>query len=60
VHPPREDDWASGYYSVLFEDPDGLRLEVNFVPGRGNLDPSVELPLPEPVQARLSESEEPR
>jgi hypothetical protein len=32
-----EDTWASGYYSVLFEDPDGIRLEVNFVPGAGLL-----------------------
>jgi catechol 2,3-dioxygenase-like lactoylglutathione lyase family enzyme len=38
VHPPREDAWAPGYYSILFEDPDGIRLEANFVPGRGNLD----------------------
>ncbi len=37
VHPPREDNWAPGYYSVLFEDPDGIRLEGNFVPGRGLL-----------------------
>ncbi len=29
--------WAPGYYSVLFEDPDGIRLEVNFVPGEGVL-----------------------
>lgn len=43
VHPPEEGAWAPGYYSVLFEDPDGIRLEVNFVPGKGNLDPSVEL-----------------
>ena len=55
VHPPQEDDWAPGYYSLLFEDPDGLRLEVNYVPGKGNLDPSIELPLSESVQARLSE-----
>lgn len=55
VHPPREDDWAPGYYSVLFEDPDGLRLEANYVPGMGNLDPSVTLPLPAATQARLSE-----
>lgn len=37
VHSPREDGWAPGYYSVLFEDPDGIRLEANFVPGRGLL-----------------------
>jgi catechol 2,3-dioxygenase-like lactoylglutathione lyase family enzyme len=37
VHPPREDAFAPGYYSVLFEDPDGIRLEVNHVPGRGHL-----------------------
>lgn len=35
VHPPQEDGWLPGYYSVLFEDPDGIRLEVNHVPGRG-------------------------
>ncbi|HSZ52353.1 MAG TPA: VOC family protein [Caulobacteraceae bacterium] len=38
VHAPRQDAWAPGYYSILFEDPDGIRLEANFVPGRGNLD----------------------
>lgn len=54
VHPPQEDEWAPGYYSVLFEDPGGLRLEVNYVPGKGNLDSSIELPLPEAVQSRLS------
>jgi catechol 2,3-dioxygenase-like lactoylglutathione lyase family enzyme len=37
VHPPEEGVWAPGYYSVLFEDPDGIRLEVNHVPGRGLL-----------------------
>ncbi len=37
VHPPQEDGFAPGYYSVLFEDPDGIRLEVNFVPGKGHL-----------------------
>lgn len=37
VHAPQEDGWAPGYYSVLFEDPDGIRLEANFVPGRGLL-----------------------
>ena len=37
VHDPQEDGWAPGYYSVLFEDPDGVRLEANFVPGKGLL-----------------------
>jgi catechol 2,3-dioxygenase-like lactoylglutathione lyase family enzyme len=35
--PRQDDDWASGYYSVLFEDPDGIRLELNHVPGKGLL-----------------------
>jgi len=38
VHAPEEGPWAPGYYSVLFEDPDGIRLEVNHVPGRGLFD----------------------
>ena len=54
VHPPQEDDWAPGYYSVLFEDPCGTRLEVNHVPGKGNLDTDIELPLPADVQRQLS------
>ena len=37
VHPPEHGGWAPGYYSVLFEDPAGTRLEVNFVPGAGVL-----------------------
>jgi catechol 2,3-dioxygenase-like lactoylglutathione lyase family enzyme len=38
VHPPEDGpQFAPGYYSVLFEDPDGLRVEVNFVPGKGHL-----------------------
>jgi hypothetical protein len=37
VHPPEEGAWAPGYYSLLFEDPDGIRLEINFVPGKGLL-----------------------
>lgn len=37
VHGPQEDGWAPGYYSVLFEDPDGIRLEANHVPGKGLL-----------------------
>jgi catechol 2,3-dioxygenase-like lactoylglutathione lyase family enzyme len=38
IRPPREDSWAPGYYSVLFEDPDGIRIEANFVPGKGHLE----------------------
>jgi len=37
VHSPEEGPWAPGYYSVLFEDPDGIRLEINHVPGKGLL-----------------------
>ncbi len=37
VHPPVEGEWAPGYYSLLFEDPDGIRLEINHVPGKGLL-----------------------
>lgn len=37
VRGPEEGHWAPGYYYVLFEDPDGIRLEVNFVPGQGVL-----------------------
>ena len=37
IHPPEEGAWAPGYYSVLFEDPAGTRLELNYVPGEGVL-----------------------
>ncbi len=37
IHGPEEAMWAPGYYSILFEDPDGIRLEMNFVPGKGLL-----------------------
>jgi len=33
----KEGPWAPGYYYVLCEDPDGIRVEVNFVPGHGVL-----------------------
>jgi catechol 2,3-dioxygenase-like lactoylglutathione lyase family enzyme len=37
VHSPEEGpQFAPGYYSVLFEDPDGIRVEVNYVPGKGH------------------------
>jgi catechol 2,3-dioxygenase-like lactoylglutathione lyase family enzyme len=38
IHPPEEGPWAPGYYSVLFEDPAGVRLEINHVPGKGLLE----------------------
>ena len=42
LRPPEGGDWAPGYYSTLFEDPDGARLEINYIPGKGLLasDPS--------------------
>jgi catechol 2,3-dioxygenase-like lactoylglutathione lyase family enzyme len=44
VHPPEEaSHFAPGYYSVLFEDPDGIRVEVNHVPGKGHLGPGGRL-----------------
>jgi len=39
-----ESHWAPGYYSILFEDPEGMRVELNHVPGAGLLamdEPSV-------------------
>ncbi len=37
VHPPEDgEEFAPGYYSVLFEDPDGIRIEINHVPGKGH------------------------
>ena len=43
VHPPEEGPWAPGYYSLLFEDPDGVRLEINHVPGKGLLDEGAKI-----------------
>ncbi len=37
VHGPEDgEEFAPGYYSLLFEDPDGIRVEVNHVPGQGH------------------------
>jgi catechol 2,3-dioxygenase-like lactoylglutathione lyase family enzyme len=38
---PEPGPWVAGYYSLLFEDPDRIRIEVNYVPGKGVLDPNV-------------------
>ena len=48
IHAPEEGAWAPGYYSVLFEDPDGIRLEACFVPGKGNLAIISDKPLTRP------------
>jgi len=48
IHAPEDGSWAPGYYSILFEDPDGIRIEANFVPGRGNLDVIKDKPLTRP------------
>lgn len=37
VRGPQAGAWAPGYYYVLFEDPDKIRLEVCHVPGSGVL-----------------------
>ena len=42
MHPPKDSGWVPGYYSVLFEDPDGIRLEVNHIPGKGVFEPGVQ------------------
>jgi catechol 2,3-dioxygenase-like lactoylglutathione lyase family enzyme len=49
VRAPEDGPWAPGYYSILFEDPDGIRLEANFVPGRGNLAVIKDKPLTPPL-----------
>jgi catechol 2,3-dioxygenase-like lactoylglutathione lyase family enzyme len=37
IHPPEDgSQFAPGYYSILFEDPDGIRVEINHVPGKGH------------------------
>ncbi len=36
IHGPEDANFAPGYYSILFEDPDGIRVEFNHVPGRGH------------------------
>ena len=41
IRGPTEGKWVPGYYYILFEDPDGIRLEVNYVPGEGILSKNV-------------------
>eukprot|EP00040_Diaphanoeca_grandis_P015885 m.81675 g.81675 ORF g.81675 m.81675 type:complete len:84 (-) comp25441_c2_seq1:92-343(-) len=37
IRKPEKGAWAQGYYSILLQDPDGMRFEVNYVPGQGLL-----------------------
>lgn len=37
VHGVESGPYAPGYVSALWEDPDGIRLEVNYVPSKGLL-----------------------
>jgi catechol 2,3-dioxygenase-like lactoylglutathione lyase family enzyme len=54
VRAPRGGPWAPGYYSLSFRDPEGIRLELNHVPGTGLLAegaefrPDPEHPLSDP------------
>jgi catechol 2,3-dioxygenase-like lactoylglutathione lyase family enzyme len=40
IRAPSESSWAPGYYSTLFEDPEGIRIEMNHIPGKGHLEPN--------------------
>jgi catechol 2,3-dioxygenase-like lactoylglutathione lyase family enzyme len=41
VRGPLAGEWAPGYYYVLFEDPDRIRVEICHVPGAGVLSPDA-------------------
>ncbi len=45
IRAPEQGSWAPDYYSTLFEDPDGIRIEGVFIPGSGNLDRIKDAPL---------------
>jgi catechol 2,3-dioxygenase-like lactoylglutathione lyase family enzyme len=47
VRAPVEGPWAPGYYSLSFRDPEGIRLELNHVPGKGLFDAGATF-LPDP------------
>lgn len=48
IRAPETGPWAPEYYSILFEDPDGIRIEANFIPGKGNLAVIKDRPLTPP------------
>ena len=41
IRGPCPGPWAPGYFYILFEDPDKIRLEVNFVPKKGVFEKNV-------------------
>ncbi|MDC3024336.1 VOC family protein [Alphaproteobacteria bacterium] len=41
IRGPLEGSWAPGYFYILFEDPDKIRLEVNYVPDKGVLQKNI-------------------
>jgi catechol 2,3-dioxygenase-like lactoylglutathione lyase family enzyme len=54
VRAPEDGPWAPGYYSLSFRDPEGIRLELNHVPGSGLLaDDAAFEPAPDhPISGR--------
>ena len=43
IRGPLDGAWAPGYFYILFEDPDGIKIEVNYVPGSGVLAKNAKL-----------------
>ena len=41
IRGPMQGSWAPGYFYILFEDPDKIRLEVNYVPDKGVLKKNI-------------------
>ncbi len=35
IRGPMYGNWVPGYYYIVFEDPDRIRLEINYVPNKG-------------------------
>ena len=41
IRGPTQGSWAPGYFYILFEDPNKIRLEVNYVPDKGVLKKNI-------------------
>ena len=41
VRGPVSGNWVTGYYYILFEDPDKIRIEINYVPNKGVFENNV-------------------